>query len=143
MFQHRPIVCAGTAYVSSGHSAEAKAHEPSDPGFIFLFASEAVLTACLQAHGCPVPPVTALLPPAPPLTSTEKPAVWLDGLIVGSCSCTRSTIVPEIMEHFLVLGSRANLQSLCIHFSELHGGGVAVEMEEGRAEPKKKCIFKE
>ena len=32
-----------------------------------------------------------------------------------------------------VLGSSANPQILCIHFSELRG--VAVEMEEGRAEP--------
>ena len=28
MIQHRPIVCGGTAYVSSTHSPEAQAHEP-------------------------------------------------------------------------------------------------------------------
>ena len=49
MIQHRPIVCGGTAYVSSAYTPEAKAHEPWTPvqytyKYYSLFHSSLLIT---------------------------------------------------------------------------------------------------
>ena len=65
-----------------------------DPGFIFILADGATLTAFLRVAGCPVPPLAAPAGPAP--TSTQRFTSWIRGVVTSQCFAPASDIIPHI-----------------------------------------------